>query len=145
MENATKALLMGAGVLFAMMILSLLVYAYSVFSGSQQLKVDSTTAQQIAEFNEEYTTYNRDDVTGIELYSLLKKIEDYNARIADDTTLVSGANSISTNIEELLRAEGYDGTVESLSSEVKGAYYRCTGIEYNSTTGRISSINFEKR
>jgi len=143
MENATKALLMAAGILFTLIILSFIVYAYNMFSGSQQGKIDAEKAKQIAEFNLQYEAYNRNDVKGIELFSLYSKIIDYNLRIADDTTGEWGANKIDTNIYNLLKPFGFNGTIGSLTSEVKGYLFKCTGTEYDKNTGRINKITFE--
>ena len=154
MENATKALLIAAGMLFAMMILSLMVYAYSMFTGFQQSKVNATREEQINEFNLEYESYNRKDVRGIELYTLYAKIQDYNARVDDDTTMESGAKKIKTNIANVLNSalssegktfKASNGTdkATSLTSSVKGYYFKCKEIKYDSSTSRVCEINFE--
>lgn len=80
MENATKALLIAAGVMISIMILSLLVLGYNEISSYYQTKQDVTQAQQVAEFNSVYNNYNRKNVRGSDLISLMNRIIDYNER-----------------------------------------------------------------
>ena len=145
MENATKAFMMAAGILFAILILALLIYAYNLFSNYQQGKVDAKRIDQIAAFNSEYEAYNRDDVTGIELFSLYQKILDYNSRIQDDITIDYGANEISTNIPSLLGIDEDNPTISELTSEKKGTIFYCTETKYDQNTERIKEINFQSK
>lgn len=92
MENATKALLIGAGILFAIIILSLAIFGYQQITQYYGEKQEVTTVEQIAEFNRQYEAYNRNDVTGFELVSLINKIIDFNANNAVDQTL--GFNNV---------------------------------------------------
>lgn len=80
MENASKALLMTGGVLIALLIIALLVAMFNqagtFYSGEEEMQKD----EQIAKFNFEYEAYNRDDVRGTDLISLLNKVANYNER-----------------------------------------------------------------
>lgn len=78
MENATKALLMGAAILIAIIILSLAIVVYSRVSEYYQQKQRNITEEQLAAFNNEYAVYDRDDVSGFELVSLINKAIDFN-------------------------------------------------------------------
>ena len=57
MENASKALIMAAGVLIGMLILSLAVYLYIDFGTSAAQINSQITEQQIAQFNSKFTSY----------------------------------------------------------------------------------------
>lgn len=87
MENATKALLIGAGMLFTMAIVAIAWAAYTNITGYYQEEQKSVTSEQLADFNKEYEAYNRDNVTGFELVSLINKVIDYNANNAVDESL----------------------------------------------------------
>lgn len=80
MENASKALLMAGGVLIALLTISLLVLMFNqigtFYSGEENVERD----EQTAKFNLEYEAYNRNDVRGTELLSLLNKVANYNER-----------------------------------------------------------------
>lgn len=78
MENATKALLMAAGILIAIVVLSLAIFMYGRVSSYYQTKQRNTSQEQIAAFNNEFTVYNRDDVSGFEMVSLINKAIDFN-------------------------------------------------------------------
>lgn len=83
MDNAAKALTMAAAVLFAIMILSLLVYFYNSYRAIGVAEQDVASMESIVAFNNQYSTYNRDNVRGNELLSLVNKIIDYNNNQAE--------------------------------------------------------------
>ena len=79
MENLTKALLIAAGMLIAIMILSLLVIAYNRISGFYEHQQEILSAEQLDKFNKQFQTYaDRENIRGNELISLMNKIIDYN-------------------------------------------------------------------
>ena len=78
MENATKALLMAAGILIAIIVLSLAIVVYGRVTSYYQLKQRNISEEQLTAFNNEYSVYDREDVTGFELVSLINKTIDYN-------------------------------------------------------------------
>lgn len=80
MENASKALIIAGGVLIALMIIGLIVVMYNNVKTVNNGDTESTRSQQITEFNQQYTTYDRNNVRGSDLYSLLNKVIDYNRR-----------------------------------------------------------------
>ena len=53
MENASKALIMAGGMLLAILIISLLVYAWSLFSKYQASKDSLADIEDTAKFNAE--------------------------------------------------------------------------------------------
>lgn len=64
MENASKALLMAAGVLVGIMILTIAVYLFSSFGGTSSQIQDNIRKNQISQFNSQFTKYQgKDDVT----------------------------------------------------------------------------------
>ena len=80
MENASKALIMAGSVLIAIIIISCLVLMINNLSTYQGLQTQSEEVAQIEKFNNQYIIYNRDDVRGSDLYSLMNKVIDYNIR-----------------------------------------------------------------
>lgn len=64
MENASKALLMAAGVLMGILVLSLIVYIYATFSDSTQKNMQQLEENEIMAFNNKYLVYDgREDLT----------------------------------------------------------------------------------
>lgn len=80
MENASKALIMAGSVLIALLVVGSLVLMFSNLTSYQNTKEIATKDEQITKFNQEYSTYNRKDLRGNELYSLINKVVDYNRR-----------------------------------------------------------------
>ena len=84
MENASKALLMAAGVLIALIIIGALLLMFNNLSNYQETNTQNTRESQIVEFNKQFETYDRNDVRGNELISLTNRIIDYNERKTSD-------------------------------------------------------------
>ena len=80
MENASKALIMAGGMLIAILIVSLLVVAWSNITNYNKKKDDIMTTEQLAKFNKEFESYNKKVVHGYELVSLNNLIADTNHR-----------------------------------------------------------------
>ena len=107
MENATKALLMAAGILIAIIVLTLGIAVYGRISRFYQTKQSNLSQEQLAAFNSEYTAYDRDDVSGFELVSLINKCIDFNQN------KVYGANNTSeSDLTE--KGEGYQAITVSV-------------------------------
>lgn len=79
MENASKALLIAAGMFLAVLLLSLLVGLYNQISGFYAQQHDFIEMEQTQKFNARFENYNRDDIRGSDLISLMNRVIDYNA------------------------------------------------------------------
>lgn len=84
MENASKALIMAGGMLLAILILSLLIYAWSLFSEYQSSQDSLADIEDTAKFNEQFANYDREGVQGYEVLTLINKVIDYNYRKSSD-------------------------------------------------------------
>lgn len=80
MENASKALIMAGSVLIALMIIGALLLMANNLTNYQNTGIQTAREAQVIEFNNQYETYNRKDVRGSDLYSLLNRVVDYNRR-----------------------------------------------------------------
>ena len=85
MENATKALLIAAAVLVAILIISLGVGVFT--SASEQMGDADLTEYQKQEFNAKFTKYSG-TITGAELNTLLKTVFNHNNSQPSDSTCV---------------------------------------------------------
>lgn len=83
MENVTKALLIAAGILFAVLILSLLAMFGGQLSGYYAEQHNSKIIEQDAKFNAQFENYNGQTIRGNELISIMNKVVNYNTSIAD--------------------------------------------------------------
>lgn len=84
MENASKALIMAGGVLIALMIIGALLLMFNSISNYQDTNTQTNREAQIIDFNNQFETYNRKDVRGSDLISLVNRIIDYNNRKQDE-------------------------------------------------------------
>lgn len=84
MENASKALLMAAGVLMSLIIIGAFMLMMSYLNGYQGEVEQSKKDAQLTEFNVLFDTYNRQNIRGNEMISLMNRIIDYNSRKTDE-------------------------------------------------------------
>lgn len=80
MENATKALLISAAVMIAIMVLTLLMMAYNQVSDYYESQHTDAMVKQAEEFNNNFINYERDNIRGSDLLSLMNRVIDYNER-----------------------------------------------------------------
>lgn len=75
---------MAGGMLLAILIVSLLIYAWSLFSKYQSSQDELIEIEDTAKFNEQFTNYQRSNVKGYDILSLANKVVDYNYRKSND-------------------------------------------------------------
>lgn len=80
MENASKALLMAGGILLTMLVVTVLMYAFGLVSEYQANQDRLKEIEEVSKFNQQFTGYERNDVLGYEVLSLVNKVIDYNQR-----------------------------------------------------------------
>lgn len=87
MENATKALLIAAAVLVAILIISLGLVVYNKASEAVDGSAD-LSEYQIQQFNEKFTKYQGENVSGGEVNALLTTVFNHNNSQEDTSTCV---------------------------------------------------------
>lgn len=125
MENATKALLMAAGIFFGLLIITMVLFMHGQISNYYESKETNKQTEQLAAFNKQYSSYNRTDVRGSELLSLINKIIDFNISKEDE--------------EEEIHIEI---TIPNIDN-AKLFYYQYSNYNYNSNKN-ISLIKINK-
>ena len=83
MENASKALIMAASILIAIIIIGALILMYNQIANYSSGDVQNTREQQVIAFNNEYERFNTKNVRGTDMISVMNKILDYNERKSD--------------------------------------------------------------
>ena len=78
MENATKALLITAAVLVAIIIISLTLVI--VRQGQESVAGADMTEAEVAQFNSKFNTYNGKKVTSTQAESIIKTIFEHNKK-----------------------------------------------------------------
>ena len=144
MENATKALIMAGGILIALMILGALMLMFNNLSSYQ--KQNETTAEQvqIAEFNNQYMPYEKENLTIMELKSVYHKIKSNNEKYPE--------YKINHNIENVVKTKPWktyfleeqnNKFIDRPDQVVMDSVFKCKNIGY-SKEGRINKMLFEQ-
>lgn len=150
MENASKALLIAGGVLIALIIMSLLVVAFTKIGDYQKAQSEGSRDSQLAEFNRDFERYTEDDIRGVDIVSLINKIDDYNTKrkrilsseTATDSTTVDYNIEIklNVNLSNFNTINAYDG----LSSNDKLFVSDLFTYDGNSTQGNTLKKELDK-
>ena len=94
MENATKALLIAAAVLVAILLISLGIGVFT--SASEQMGDMDLSGYQIQEHNNKFTSYVGDSVSAADVNALLTTLFNHNLTQADNSTRVKITVTIDT-------------------------------------------------
>lgn len=76
MENASKALIMAAGVLLGIMLLSIAVYLFSIFGGFSSNISNKLAEKEISEFNAQFLKYQSYKTSGLGDWQNLCRVHD---------------------------------------------------------------------
>lgn len=142
MENASKALLMAAEVLIAMMIVSLGVYVFYTYSQTSREIHDKKAEQQLVEFNAKYTKYV--DQTTLTIYDV-RTIANYakkdNENLVDSEkieVMFEGSNVVNkTETEWDAQIQSQVVAISNDNTELRK--YKCIEPEYTEN-GRVKKI-----
>ncbi|MCI8411787.1 MAG: hypothetical protein HFJ40_05080 [Clostridia bacterium] len=163
MENASKALLMAAGVLIGILILSLAVYLFATFGSSSAQMHKQIEADRLNEFNTQFTSYEgKEDITiydVITVTNLAKENNKYyqlneqtNNNFYINVSISSSEQNIekkdNNEIEQLIKSDTeinnmIDDVDENGNRYKKLSTYKCK-VEINSKTGRVYKVTFTK-
>ncbi len=162
MENATKALTIAASVLIALMIISVLIYMFSQIKETTDQDEKAKALEKTLAFNAEFESFNRKNVYGAELMSLINKIYDYNEREVDEKGYMElkaevtfrvawhdvqvgrmySAQDIYSKLFYLQSSSNPDD--KELVTDFKRKMFKCNGTVYDENTGRICKFVFEE-
>ena len=139
MENASYALKMAAGVLLAVLILSLMTFILNNYSQTQKTILEAKKTEKIVEFNEQFQAYEKAQMYGTDVISCLNLAYSINLenRVWDNMGL-SGTSRIIAKGESGLNEKAI--TVEiylknPLKSSIRLSYFnpaiRRSGCRYS--------------
>lgn len=127
MENASRALVMAGGVLISLIIIGALILSWNTITSFQTSKVEEEEMEQIIYTNNEFSTYDRTNVRGNDIISLINKVIEYNNTNSNSMEIeinISNLNNFSysqTN-QYLIKKNTYDQ--DSFTSSVLDEAYR---------------------
>lgn len=141
MENATRALTMAGGILIALMILGALFLMFNNLSSYQNQNDTSTKSTQIAEFNNQFEPYNKDNLTLMELHSVYNKV--YSNNTKNPEYKIDMIYEFNSNHEDGNLKENFKSNFTAIEeAEKMNSKFSCKNIEYKGVDGRISKIKF---
>ena len=110
---------------------------FNNLSSYQNQNDSNEETSKIAEFNNQFEPYNKDDLTLMELKSVWNKIQNNNIKNPEYT--------IQTNIESVYSNIDGDFSNKSIFSEddKQTKVFECIKIEYKNDKGRISKMEFK--
>lgn len=153
MENATKALLIAAGVLIGVMILSLAVALYSELDAYVEISNEKIEFNELNAFNTQFTKYInyigtekqfdltiQDVVTAANI--AYENNLDYNATVdlrGNPSTLYVAIYLDGRSIENDIHEK-----TSNLLTDNLGKTYKCEGsaVKYSQATGRVYEVHF---
>ncbi len=148
MENASKALLMAASVLIAMMVIGIGTYVFNMFGTFAKDREEELYDHQISEFNSQFTKYETmEDINIHDIISLANYAKDYNesngiTNTSDQVYIDVNIQSKRYNLENAGTNEKNTLIQEAITNKYK---YELVSITYNQATGRVNGITFKKK
>lgn len=141
MDNAPRALLIAGGIMIALMVVAIVLTLIFTIRDYYRGQYDSTKASQIAEINNQFEPYIKDELTLMEMKTLYNKIQSYNTKNPDEI--------IHTNIKQIYE-DGKTYRIDTLFSEidqdekVQRKFAFDGNAEYYSN-GKIKKMNFREK
>ena len=130
MENATKALLIAAAILVAILIISLGLVVYN--NSANTVNQANLSSQEIQAQNEKFTRYNGQNKRGSEVNSLLQTALNHNLSVTDDGNKVTVTG---TNAPSLATTDN------SISKQADTSALYTITVEYGGAGGLVDNIN----
>ncbi len=139
MDNINKALLIAGGILFAVLVLTLLIIFYNNMSTYYTEQHNTKMVEQITEFNNKFENYNGQTIRGNELISVMNRVIDYNRTYSD----MEGADrvTITINLQGHQKELLYTGTTSSDTLFQRSVISNANGND--SEISKISELSTE--
>ena len=142
MENATKALLIAAAVLVAILIISLGIGIFNMAS-EQVNNAGDLSEYEIQKFNEKFTKYEGESRSGSDVNALLDTVFNHNNAQEDATTCVEVKYQPKTG-SETVKIDDINSISTSPEKVSTGKRYKVTA-SYSTVTKLITSIKVEEK
>lgn len=163
MENASKALLMAAGVLIAVLILSLAVYLFMSFGSESAEFHKQMENDRLNQFNSQFTTYEGKE--GITIYDVMTAVNlardnnsYYDLTTASNSNYyvtvnfikpgISGSNmekKTDDQLQEILKQENLNSEVEDDGETAQRLPEYTCSTQLNPVTGRVNVVTFSPK
>lgn len=136
MENATKALLIAAAVLVAILIISLGLVVFNMAAETVNNSAN-LSAQEIQSFNEQFTQYQGDNVRGSNVNALLKTALNNNITKKQESKT---AMMVAVKLGNTTVLNGSDGNETSLSTRADASKMYKVIVNQDGEGGLVHTI-----
>ena len=140
MENASKALLMAAGVLVGILILTLMITLFATSSSLSKSYDNAKHEEAVQQFNANFTKYVGEDITIHDVVTITNFANKYGVIVKIDGVTVDSNYNYSQAIKEDVSKYSYDKDTDTVSMDT----YKLKIEEYSEDTGYVSKIKFTK-
>lgn len=137
MENATNALMIAGAILLTIMIMGLATYFYAQFKEFPQIQEEAVQLEQIAKFNQDYESYAKQKMYGVDVVTVINKAINNNKKYANalngkyvkgannyyidvQLTLLTSVASYATQYKEAKDSNGLIDTIQLENQEIRG-------------------------
>lgn len=129
MENAAKALLIAGTVLLAIIMVSVAVYLYSLYSNQADQYSEIISATELQKFNSKFDIYlGRENITAQEIVSIVNLAKEYN----DQVQIYLGMERLQFTLS----------TPEEFIKTYQNNLFSCSSTTYD-TNGKIVKLTFK--
>ena len=148
MENASKALIMAAGVLIGILIISLAVYLFADLGGTSAKINKQVEQQKIVQFNSQFTSYIEKELTIYDVVTILGYAQENNKYYEgsnDEQIQVILKNKTITEYSEEQKKQLIESDQNNLANnELKKYKLQEKNIKYNKN-GKVTEITFTEQ
>ena len=137
MENAVKALLIAAAVLIAILIISLGLVVYNRASETVNSAGD-LSEYQVQQFNEKFTKYEGENVSGSDVNALVTTLFIYNLKSEQASRITLTDNASGDSVDIGIDPDSYDSEITATPTKVPAS--RRYSITCVLTNGIVSEV-----
>ncbi len=148
MENASKALLLAAGVLIGLILLSLGLYLYNTVRAAGELKSIQLSEEQLLKYNAEYEAFDKGRMYGTDVITVLNKARNNNEKYKNDESMFINVqftlkNAVQNYVDVYVFEKNGEKTGWSKKESHKQTDYK--ELNYNLETGITYSLDDEEK
>ncbi len=147
MENASKALLMAAGVLMGVLVLALIIYLYTHFGAEAQKFTEIINQHQLTKYNAQYTVFDgRKDLSVYDVVSIINTAYENNEKHKEDSTYET-EYKVSVTLNGSEKADvTYSNLSEEMTKLIENNYetkYKCN-VSFYDDNGKVKQVKVTK-
>lgn len=146
MENASKALTMAGAVLLTIMILGMGVYFYSQFKSFPSKQEEAAELEQITKFNQDYESYYKQKMYGVDVVTVLNKAISNNKKYANSINgrLLKGENNYYIDVQIKLLTSVVSSALQYKEVENSNGLIDTILLENQTIRGKIDGKGLDK-